>query len=129
MAGYSATGSSADVAKVIEYLFSRVPASFFKSIAHDQGKKFFTCQQRDKRFGTVSHVCHAACPGERGLNEQANGLPRQFFPRSRSVKGLKNEQTARAVGFMTNRPRRKFDYKKTVEKMREGRLFFVSTFV
>ena len=129
MAGCSATRSSADVAKVIEHLFSRVPASFFKSIAHDQGKKFFTCQQKDKRFGTVRHVCHAACPGERGLNEQTNGLLRQFFPRSRSVKGLKNEETARAVAFMANRPRKKSGCKTTVEKMREDGLFFVSTFV
>ena len=120
MAGYSATGSSAEVATVITHLFSRVPASFFKSIAHDQSKKFFTCQQKDKRLGTVSQVCHAACPGERGLNEQTNGLLRQFFPRSRNVKGLKNEETARAVAFINNRSRKTFDYKTTVEK-NEGR--------
>lgn len=129
MAGYSASRSSSDVAAAIEQLFSHVPAGFFKSITYDQGKEFFNYKQIDKRFGTASYFCHAGCPGERGLNEQTNGLLRQFFPRSRNFKGLRNEEIARAVAFINHRPRKKFGYKTTVEKMREDGVFFVSTFV
>ena len=129
MAGYSASRSSSDVAAAIEQMFSKVPAGFFKSITYDQGKEFFNYKQIDKRFGTASYFCHAGCPGERGLNEQTNGLLRQFFPRTRNFKGLRNEEIARAVALINHRPRKKFGYKTTVEKMREDGVFFVSTFV
>ncbi len=35
----------------------------------------------------------------------------------------------RAVALISHRPRKKFGYKTTVEKMREDEVFFVSTFV
>ena len=129
MATYSADRSSAVVAAGIKQLFSRVPAWFFKSITYDQGKEFFNDKQIDQHFGTASYFCHAGCPGERGLNEQTNGLLRQFFPRTRNFRGLGEHEIARAVAFINHRPRKKFGYKTTVEKMREDGVFFVSTFV
>ena len=51
---------------------------FFKSITYDQGKEVSNYQEIDEHFGTSSYFCHAGCPGERGLNEQTNGLLRQF---------------------------------------------------
>ena len=129
MAMYSADRSSAVVAAGIKQLFSRVPGWFFKSITYDQGKEFFNYKQIDQHFGTASYFCHAGCPGERGLNEQTNGLLRQFFPRTRNFRGLGEHEIARAVAFINHRPRKKFGYKTTVEKMREDGVFFVSTFV
>lgn len=80
-------------------------------------------------MGTASSFCRAGCPGERGINEQTNGLLWQFFPRTRNFRGLGEQEIARAVAFITPRPRKKFGNKTTVKKMREGGVFFVSTFV
>ena len=102
---------------------------FFKSITYDQGKEFSNYHEIDEHFGTTSYFCHAGCPGERGLNEQTNGLLRQFFPRFRSFKGLERSEIERAVALINHRPRKKFGYKTTVEKMKEDGVFFVSTFV
>ena len=88
MATSCARRTSQDVSAALKELFSCVPKRFFKSITYDQGKEFFNYQQIDEYFGTASYFCHAGCPGERGLNEQTNGLLRQFFPRFRIYKGL-----------------------------------------
>ena len=129
MATYSADRSSTVVAAGIKQLFSRVPAWFFTSITYDQGKEFFNDKQMDHHFGTASSFRHAGCPGERGLNERTNGLLRQFFPRMRNFRGLGEHETARAVAFINHRPRKKFGYRTTVEKMREDGVFLVSTFI
>ena len=129
MATYCARRTSQDVSAALKELFSCVPKRFFKSITYDQGKEFFNYQQIDEYFGTASYFCHAGCPGERGLNEQTNGLLRQFFPRFRSFKGLEKSEIERAVALINHRPRKKFSYKTTVEKMKEDGVFFVSTFV
>lgn len=129
MATYCARRTSLDVSAALKELFSCVPKRFFKSITYDQGKEFFNYQQIDEYFGTASYFCHAGCPGERGLNEQTNGLLRQFFPRFRSFKGLERSEIERAVALINHRPRKKFSYKTTVEKMKEDGVFFVSTFV
>ncbi|WP_300786122.1 IS30 family transposase, partial [uncultured Desulfovibrio sp.] len=117
------------VAAGIKQLFSRVPAWFFKSITYDQGREFFNYKRTDHHFGTASSFRHAGCPGERGLNERTNGLLRQFFPRTRNFRGLGEHETARAVAFITHRPRKKSGDRTTVEKMREDGVFLVSTFV
>ena len=129
MAIICARRTSQDVSVALKELFSCVPKRFFKSITYDQGKEFFNYKQIDKHFGTASYFCHAGCPGERGLNEQTNGLLRQFFPRFRSFKGLEKSEIERAVALINHRPRKKFSYKTTVEKMKEDGVFFVSTFV
>lgn len=129
MAAYSAKRTSADISSVIIKLFSHVPKGFFRSITYDQGKEFLNYKQIDMHFGTASYFCHAGCPGERGLNEQTNGLLRQFFPRYRSFKGITQKDIERAVALINHRPRKKFGYKTTVEKMKEDGVFFVSTFV
>ena len=129
MATSCASRASKEVASAIEELFSCVPAKFFKSITYDQGKEFFNYKQIEEHFGTASYFCHAGCPGERGLNEQTNGLLRQFFPRFRSFKGVERSEIERAVALINHRPRKKFGYKTTVENMKEDGVFFVSTFV
>ena len=117
MAGCCASRTSQDVSVALKELFSCVPKRFFKSITYDQGKEFSNYQEIDEHFGTSSYFCHAGCPGERGLNEQTNGLLRQFFPRFRSFKGLERSEIERAVALINHRPRKKFGYKTTVEKM------------
>ena len=129
MAAYSAKRTSTDISSAIIKLFSHVPKEFFRSITYDQGKEFLNYKRIDAHFGTASYFCHAGCPGERGLNEQTNGLLRQFFPRYRSFKGITQKDMERAVALINHRPRKKFGYKTTVEKMREDGVFFVSTFV
>ena len=108
---------------------SRLVFQKYYLCTYDQGREFFNDKQTDHHFGTASSFRHAGCPGERGLNERTNGLLRQFFPRTRNFRGLGEHETARAVAFITHRPRKKSGDRTTVEKMREDGVFLVSTFV
>ena len=58
-------------------------------------------------------------------NDQSNGLPQQFFPRSVDFSRLTNERIERAVALINHRPRKKFGYHSTVEFLQENRKRFV----
>ncbi|MCI7405923.1 MAG: IS30 family transposase, partial [Desulfovibrio piger] len=65
----------------------------------------------------------------RALNEQSNGLLRQFFPRRRDFSRLTNEEIARAVALINHRPRKKFGYLPTVEQLREKGILLAVQFI
>jgi IS30 family transposase len=48
---------------------------------------------------------------ERGINENTNGLLRQFFPRAINFKTVTAAQIKRAVYLLNNRPRKTRQYK------------------
>lgn len=48
---------------------------------------------------------------ERGLNENTNGLLRQYFPKGRSLKGLTETHLQRVVDRLNNRPRKCLGYR------------------
>jgi IS30 family transposase len=48
---------------------------------------------------------------ERGINENTNGLLRQFFPKRTNFKTVTPAQIDRAVSLLNNRPRKTRHYK------------------
>lgn len=48
---------------------------------------------------------------ERGLNENTNGLLRQYFPKGKSLKGLTETHLQRVVSRLNNRPRKCLGYR------------------
>jgi len=47
---------------------------------------------------------------ERGVNENMNGLIRQYFPKSSSFENIFNEDVQRVQDILNNRPRKKLNY-------------------
>jgi transposase, IS30 family len=45
------------------------------------------------------------------LNENTNGLLRQFFPKKTDFKKVKEEELEKAVELLNNRPRKSLGYK------------------
>ncbi|SMN02076.1 Mobile element protein [uncultured Candidatus Thioglobus sp.] len=43
---------------------------------------------------------------ERGLNENHNGLLRQFFPKHKDLDGVREKEVFRATDLINNRPRK-----------------------
>jgi IS30 family transposase len=56
-------------------------ATYRHTLTYDKGREFFGFRQVDEALQVKSYFCHPGFPGERALNEQSNGLLRQFFPR------------------------------------------------
>ena len=86
--------------------FRAVAREAVHTITFDRGKEFYGFRELERRLGVDAYFCHPNCPGERGQNEQANGLLRQFFPRRKSLSGVSKKEVNRAVALINNRPKK-----------------------
>lgn len=112
---------------VISLLYG-LPQCLVRTITVDRGKEFYGFETIEKKLGTRMYFCHPNCPNERGQNEQANGLLRQFFPKRKPLSGVSNEEVKRAVALINNRPKKKLGYRTTMELIAERNLSKVLSF-
>lgn len=120
--------SVAEVNKGLIDIFSKIPKRFVKTLTFDRGKEFYGYKEIEKQLSVKCYFCNAYSPYEKGLNENTNGLLRQFFPRTRAFDTITEDEMLRAVKFLNHRPKKKFDYKSTVEVVKESGLTEVITF-
>lgn len=104
-----------------------LPAGSAHTVTVDRGSEFFGYKSIEQQLGTNYYFCHPRCPNERGLNEQINGLLRQFFPKGKILRGIK-EELDWAVTLINHRPRKRLGYKTPVETLKELGLHKVLTF-
>ena len=65
---------------------------------------------------------------ERGLNENHNGLLRQFFPKQIALDKVNEKEVFKAIDLMDNRPRKCLGYKTPFEVFAEltGKDYFLN---
>lgn len=107
------------VNKAILLVFLAVTPEMVRTITFDRGKEFYGFREIERRLGANVYFCHPNCPGERGQNEQADGLLRQFFPKRKSLSGVSRKEVNRAVAMINNRPKKKLGYATTMELLAE----------
>jgi len=89
----------------------------FKTVTVDNGMEFASHKKLQEQTGVEVYFAHEKCPWERGLNEQINGLLRQFFPKGTDFGTISAAQLRRAVSYMNNRPRKSLGYRTPKEVM------------
>ena len=77
-----------------------------KTITLDNGKEFADHAFVAKCLGAKMYFAHPYCSWERGLNENHNGLLRQYFPKAMSLAGVTQDQVDEAVYALNHRPRK-----------------------
>lgn len=78
-------------------------AKEFETITFDNGSEFAALSQVT---GTKIFFAHPYSPWERGSNENANGLLREYFPKGRSLKTVTADQVQAVQSALNHRPRR-----------------------
>ncbi|MCU0324015.1 MAG: IS30 family transposase [Spirosomaceae bacterium] len=85
------------------------------SITFDNGREFTNHQKIAKALKTEVFFANPYSPWERGLNENTNGLIRQFIPKSQNIKEL-DEKFIKSIQFNLNhRPRKDLDFLSPVQ--------------
>ena len=81
------------------------------TITFDNGKEFAQHQYIAKCLDTSVYFAHPYCSWERGLNENTNGLLRQYFPKGMNLRNITQSEVDNAVYALNHRPRKCLGYK------------------
>ena len=87
-----------------------------QTITVDNGMEFAKLPVLEKELETEVYFVHEHCPWERGLNENTNGLLRQFFQKEPIFSTVSPLQLKRAVTLLNSRPRKTLGFQ-TPEKV------------
>lgn len=97
----------------------------FRTLTVDNGMEFASHKKLEELTGASIYFAHEKSPWERGLNEQVNGLIRQFFPKGTDFSKVNPAQLRRAVTLLNQRPRKLLGYKTPNEVMASYRFALV----
>jgi len=92
----------------------------FETLTVDNGMEFASHKKLEELAGVSVYFAHEKSPWERGLNEQVNGLLRQFFPKGTDFSKVSPAQLRRAVTLLNERPRKSLGYRTPSEVMRSS---------
>lgn len=85
------------------------------TITSDNGKEFSAFEEVSKVLNTDYYFCHPYSSWERGLNENTNGLIRQYFPKGSSFKEITQSQVIDVQNSLNYRPRKSLGFKTPFE--------------
>lgn len=81
-------------------------ASRVHTVTYDNGKEFAYHLEVAEHLNAKGYFAHPYHSWERGLNENTNGLIRQYLPKGTSFDNLTDEDTQRIMDKLNNRPRK-----------------------
>ena len=102
--------SSSEVSKAIVKALGPLKDRVY-SITNDNGKEFAEHERTAKALGAKIYFAHPYASWERGINENTNGLIRQYFPKSMKLNGVTEQQTQAVMDRLNNRPRQTRGFK------------------
>ena len=92
---------------------------FVKSITFDNGKEFAMHKDMASSLECDTYFAKPYHSWERGQNENANGLLRQYFPKGMSFVDIARKEVIEAVHKLNSRPRKCLNYATPYEVFRE----------
>lgn len=85
------------------------------TITFDNGKEFAGHAELTTYLQAAVYFAHPYHSWERGLNENTNGLLRQYFPKETNLKNVSQETLQTAIDKLNHRPRKCLGYKTPYE--------------
>lgn len=86
-------------------------ASKVFTLTSDNGKEFAKHQEISKELNANFYFAHPYSSWERGLNENTNGLIRQYFPKKHDFTFIAEADISTVMNKLNNRPRKCLDFK------------------
>jgi len=86
-----------------------------RSITSDNGKEFAYHEKIAQALDAKFYFAHPYASWERGLNENFNGLLRQYFPKGSDFSAITQEQLHDAMARLNNRPRKCLSMKTPIQ--------------
>lgn len=108
-------------------LTTQLKSLVVKTITSDNGREFAHHQRIAQQLRADFYFAHPYSSWERGLNENTNGLVRQYFPKKSDFSKINDRQISTVVERLNNRPRKTLGYKTPNEVFFKQRLVALTT--
>ena len=102
LAGYSRT-------------FNALPKAWRKTLTYDQGKEMARHRELTARTGIKVYFADPHSPWQRGINENINGLLREYLPKGKDLSVYSQRQLNRIAQSLNTRPRKTLEYRTPLE--------------
>ncbi|MEH6453314.1 MAG: IS30 family transposase, partial [Psychromonas sp.] len=89
------------------------------TITADNGKEFAYHEIMTEHLKCGVYFADPYCSWQRGLNENTNGLLRQYWPKSTDFKKISQSEVEDVIVKLNDRPRKKLNYKTPANLMAE----------
>lgn len=94
---------------------SAIPPELRKTFTYDQGREMSRHAQLTERTGVAVYFCDPHSPWQRGLNENTNGLLRQYLPKGTDLSVYTQEQLDEIAWSLNTRPRKSLGFRTPAE--------------
>jgi IS30 family transposase len=92
----------------------------FITVTADNGTELHGYERIERSTGAVFYFARPYHSWERGSNENANGLIRQYLPKGRSMAGLSQQQCNSIARKLNTRPRKRLGFRTPLECYQES---------
>jgi len=92
----------------------------FETVTADNGTEFHDYRRIEERTGAAFYFARPYHSWERGSNENANGLIRQYLPKGASMAGLTQQQCNAIARKLNTRPRKRLGFRTPLECFNES---------
>ena len=92
------------------------------TITADNGKEFAYHEEVCEALKCGYYFADPYCSWQRGLNENTNGLLRQYWPKGTDLKQVTQQEVSNVLLKLNNRPRKKLKYGIPAKLMAEHRV-------
>jgi len=110
-------GTSNETANTVIERLKSLPC---KTLTTDNGTENFAYKKIQKELQISCYFAHPYCSGERGTNENTNGLIRYYLPKGTDFATISNETIQTVENTLNNRPRKRLGWKTPLEAFNES---------
>jgi len=94
---------------------SAIPPELRKTFTYDQGREMSKHVQLTEQTGVAVYFCDPRSPWQRGLNENTNGLLRQYLSKGSDLSVYTQERLDEIAWSLNTRPRKSLGFRTPVE--------------
>lgn len=108
-------GRAETVANGFAKILRRFDSQMRRSLTYDQGREMASHRWFSQQCGVKVYFAHPHSPWERGINENTNGLLRQYLPKGEDLSRFSQQQLDDIAWRLNTRPRKTLGWKAPAE--------------